>query len=237
MKKTYDVDIVLPCYNPSSNFVEILFKQLQELKNSYPTKSFRYIISNDGSSKNFGPEEKKLLMTLLPDAIVIDNPVNLGKGAAVRAGIAASDAAFTIYSDIDLPYSIDSMCHVIDKTLANYDVVIAIRNQSYYSQLKPLRQIMSRGSQLLNRMVLGTKHTDTQGGLKGLSPRARQIMLRTKINGFLFDTEFVVMAAKTKGIRIINVEATLREEIVMSTMSIRILFRESFNFLRISTRR
>lgn len=84
-----------------------------------------------------------------------------------------------------MPYTAESMCEVIDRVFAGTDVVIAVRNRSYHSRLSPMRKMMSYGSKLLNRIFLNIRHTDTQGGLKGLSPRARAVMLRTRISDFL----------------------------------------------------
>lgn len=237
MKQLYDLDIVLPCYNPSSNFIEILISRFNELQQVYPDKLFRLIMSNDGATRNFEEQEQQNLRLALPNCLINENKVNQGKGAAVRAGIALSDAHFTIYTDIDMPYSLESMCQVIDRTFAHTDIVIAVRNMSYYSKLMPLRRMMSHGSQFMNRLFLGIPYTDTQGGLKGMSARARQVMLNTKINDFLFDTEFIVLAAKNKDFRIENVETNLRDGIFMSKMSVSVLFRESMNFFKIACSR
>ena len=131
-----------------------------------------------------------------------------------------------------MPYTAESMCEVIDRVFAGTDVVIAVRNRSYHSRLSPMRKMMSYGSKLLNRIFLNIRHTDTQG----LSPRARAVMLRTRISDFLFDTEFVVLAARDKRLRIEEVETMLRDGIVMSAMSPRVLFRELRNFFRIAIR-
>ena len=97
-----------------------------------------------------------------------------------------------------MPYTAESMCEVIDRVFAGTDVVIAVRNRSYHSRLSPMRKMMSYGSKLLNRIFLNIRHTDTQGGLKGLSPRARAVMLRTRISDFLFDTDFGPDAPETE---------------------------------------
>lgn len=134
-----------------------------------------------------------------------------------------------------MPYVPESMCQVIDRVLSGCDVVIAVRNRSYHSKLSPMRKLMSYGSKMLNRTFLNIRHTDTQGGLKGLSPRARETMLRTRIDDFLFDTEFVVLAAR-EGLGIEEIETSLRDGIVMSAMSGRVLVRELKNFFRIAFR-
>lgn len=193
------------------------------------------IVVNDGSPHGFGEEQHGALRLAVPDVEIVDIPHG-GKGAAIRAGIARSRAPYTIYTDIDMPYTAESMCEVIDRVFAGTDVVIAVRNRSYHSRLSPMRKMMSYGSKLLNRIFLNIRHTDTQGGLKGLSPRARTVMLRTRISDFLFDTEFVVLAARDKRLRIEEVETMLRDGIVMSAMSPRVLFRELKNFFRIAIR-
>ncbi len=229
------LDIVCPCYNPDSEFVPALARSFAELCARYPDKRLHLIVVNDGSPRNFGDEERAALRQAIPDVEIVDIPHG-GKGAAIRAGIARSRAPYTVYTDIDMPYTAESMCGVIDRVFAGADVVIAVRNASYHSQLSLLRKAMSYGSKLLNRIFLNIRHTDTQGGLKGLSPRARAVMLRTRISDFLFDTEFVVLAARDKRMRIEEVETSLRDGVVMSTMSPRVLFRELKNFFRIAIR-
>lgn len=231
-----ELDIVLPCYNPAPDFVGRLAAAVAELEAVYPGMRIHLIVANDGSVRNFGEAERTALVTRLPGTEIVDLPQNTGKGAAVRAGIARSMAAHTIYTDIDMPYSVHTMREVIDRVCEGYDVVIAIRNRTYYSKLTPMRKMMSHGSKLLNTLFLRTKYTDTQGGLKGLSARAKRAMLDTRINDFLFDTEFVVRAVRS-GMRIVEVESTLREDVKLSKMPPKVLVRELRNFSRIAFRR
>ena len=227
------LDIVCPCYNPNADFISHLACSLAELRGFYPDKRLHLIVANDGSSRNFGKEEHDQLLRTIPDAEIVDIPHG-GKGAAIRAGLARSQAPFAIYTDIDMPYAKESMRQVIDRVFDGCDVVIAVRNASYHSKLPPMRKLMSHGSRMLNRFFLNTRYTDTQGGLKGLSPAARNVMLRTRIPDFLFDTEFIMLAERSKGLRIEEVETTLREGVVMSKMSGDVLVRELKNFFRIA---
>lgn len=199
----------------------------------YPERRMRLIVANDGSTHGFGPEEQACLLRTVADTEIANLP-HRGKGAAIRAGIARSTAPVTIYTDIDMPYTTESMRSVIDSVIAGYDVVIAVRNRSYHSKLSPLRKLMSYGSKALNRIFLNIPYTDTQGGLKGLSTKAKAVMLRTRIDDFLFDTEFVVLSVRDKDMRITEIETTLRDGVVMSSMSGRVLIRELKNFFRIA---
>ncbi len=228
-----DIDIVCPCYNPPEGFIPCLHRSTEELRAIYPERRLHLIIANDGSTHGFGPEEQAELLRTVSDAEIVNIP-HKGKGAAIRAGIARSTAPFTVYTDIDMPYTTESMRRVIESVVSGYDVVIAVRNRSYHSKLSPSRKLMSYGSKALNRIFLNIPYTDTQGGLKGLSPRARKIMLGTRIDDFLFDTEFVALSARDENIRIKEIETTLRDGIVMSSMSGRVMIRELKNFFRIA---
>lgn len=229
------LDIVCPCYNPAAGFIQTLHDALEQLRASYPEQRLHLIVVDDGSQRGFGAGEHAELLRSIPDAEIVDIPHG-GKGAAIRAGIARSQAPYTLYTDSDMPYTQESMRQVADRLFAGDDVVIAVRNRSYHARLSPLRKAMSYGSKLLNRLFLNIPYTDTQGGLKGLSPRAREVMLRTRIRDFLFDTEFVVLAARSGRLRIREIETSLRPGVVMSSMSGRVLLRELKNFIRIVCR-
>lgn len=228
------LDIILPCYNPNKNFIEILAVNMAKLQKHYPDLSIHPILVNDGSPHNFGKVEQAKLIEAIPEVTIVNLPQNQGKGGAVRAGIAISKAKYTIYTDVDMPYSLETITKVIDQVIAGTDVVIAVRNKSYYSKLSIMRKLMSHGSKLLNLVFLRIKHTDTQGGLKGLSIEAKKLMMKTKINDFLFDTEFIVLASRDKKIKITEVEAILGEHVELSKMSSKVMFRELRNFFRIA---
>lgn len=81
-------------------------------------------------------KEHDQLLRTIPDAEIVDIPHG-GKGAAIRAGLARSQAPFAIYTDIDMPYAKESMRQVSTGSLTVADVVIAVRNASYHSKLPP----------------------------------------------------------------------------------------------------
>ncbi|MEG1635697.1 MAG: glycosyltransferase family 2 protein, partial [Rikenellaceae bacterium] len=84
-----------------------------------------------------------------------------------------------------------------------------------------------------NQVIMNLKYSDTQGGLKGMSRKGCDLMLTTKVNRFLFDTEFVVMASRRRDISITEISANLRDGIILPNMSFKVVRREFMNFLRI----
>jgi hypothetical protein len=57
--------------------------------------------------------------------------------------------------------------------------------------------------------------------------------LSTTINRYLFDFEFIYAAVKDKTISIGSVQVQLKNNVVFSTMRLKILMQESFNLLRV----
>ena len=55
-------------------------------------------------------------------------------------------------------------------------------------------------------------------------------MLKTRINAFLFDTEFVCMAYQHRDIQVVTIDVTLREGVKFTRMSTQTILRETKNF-------
>jgi hypothetical protein len=77
---------------------------------------------------------------------------------------------------------------------------------------------------------------DTQSGLKGFSSIGKELMLDTKINQFLFDTEFVCKAYQNKNIKVSTVEIRLREGVKFTRVSLITILNETKNFISILIR-
>jgi glycosyltransferase involved in cell wall biosynthesis len=131
----------------------------------------------------------------------LENPVNLGKGAAVRRGMRHASGRYRLYTDIDVPYelsAIDSFLYYLDTK--EYDIVAGDRNleeSSYFHQLSLARRMASRVySTFLGRLVTGGWY-DTQCGLKGFRGEvADDLFGVTRINRFAFDVELLYVALK-----------------------------------------
>ena len=113
------------------------------------------------------------------------------------------------------------------------DVVVATRGKSYQDNLPPFRQMLSKLSHICNTWVLRIKIKDTQGGMKGFSQAGQAIFLTTRINSFLFDTEFIYKASRRKEINLRTINANIKEGLAVSDMGFKVLRREALNFLSI----
>lgn len=229
-----DIDIVLPCYNPSSDWVDVIVKQFTYLQVVCPNHNFHLIVSNDGSTINCGQEQISRLKKAIPGVVFIDYHTNMGKGMALRRGVAVTTSPLVIYTDIDFPYQCECMSRLVHRLESGkYDIVISKRNQTYHSELSPVRRMLSWSSRIMNDKILGMRYSDTQGGLKGFNSLGRELFLQTKIERFLFDTEFIYKASRKKDIRINQITVNLRDNIHLPAMGFKTMRREFINFLRI----
>ena len=230
------IDVILPCYNPHEGWEQQLIEKHKELEGMLNGYNIRFIVVNDGSKRGFTEEAVLRLTNNLPNTIIVDNKINQGKGAAVRDGIAHSDSELALYTDYDFPYKIESVCQVIKYLEEGYDVVVANRNHTYYSQLSTRRKLASHASRFLNFMLLGLTHTDTQGGLKGFNCKGKAFLASTRIKQFLFDTEFIYKASLDDTTFIKEVPVDLRGEVMLPDMKKGVFVNELKNLLMICWR-
>ncbi len=234
--QVFDLEIVQPVFNPRDNWVEKYIVRYTELQSLFIDISFRIVFVNDGSTKNFDDVVIQTLQEKIPHIKIVSYSENKGKGFAVRAGVAETTASFVLYTDYDFPYEMRCMRKAYDKLKTNSDVVVGIRNEEYYLHLGLKRKLVSKACNFLNKVFLKIPHTDTQSGLKGFSEKGKKFMLKTTINQFLFDTEFVCMAYQSKNSVVSTIDVELRADVKFTNMSFKTILHETLNFASILIR-
>ena len=124
---------------------------------------------------------------------VIRQPVNRGKGAAVRAGVLAATGRTVAFTDADLSYSPDQLIGMLHEVEAGWDVAAGSRRHTDTTTLVKagrLREIGGRVINLITHAVLLGQYRDTQCGLKAFrSDVGRLIFSHSHVDGFAFDVE------------------------------------------------
>lgn len=218
--------IIIPSYKGSGTLSRALPGFLQFLKNS--GKAFEVIVVDDGSEDE-GATEK--LVTGL-GCRYLANPVNQGKGAAVKRGVLGARGKYVLFTDADIPFqyrNVEEFFNELESGKA--EVVVGDRTlaaSKYYDEISSLRKWSSSVFTFIvgNFIVKGVY--DTQCGIKGFEAEtARKIFEKLQIEGFAFDVELLNIARVNK-VRIHRLPVELRNN-EESTVQV---FRHSMQMLR-----
>ncbi|HET8621605.1 MAG TPA: glycosyltransferase [Acidimicrobiales bacterium] len=124
---------------------------------------------------------------------VVVQPVNRGKGAAVRSGMLAARGRTVAFTDADLAYGPEQVLRVLEAVEGGWDVAIGDRRHPDTRTLVAPSRLRRWGSRAINWLgyaVLLGSYRDTQSGLKGFrSDVARFVFARCRVDGFAFDVE------------------------------------------------
>jgi glycosyltransferase involved in cell wall biosynthesis len=226
------LSLLFPCYNPRKGWEIEFVNNIHSIQKQIPDYEIEVIICNDGSDQNFDSSICEYLKTNITGIKILKHNKNKGKGAGVRTCVKKATHPFTIYTDADFPFTIQSILRILFALEKGADLALGNR-LNYSGQLSPSRKKISSLAMKLNRKILKLPYPDTQGGLKGFNLKGKEIFLKTRINGFLFDTEFIKIASKNQSVKINVVPIETREGVHFSNFNLKVLLRESLNFVKI----
>lgn len=231
------VSLILPCYAPQPGWEQVVYSGVEGFRKSIDDP-LELVIVLDGVSDTVTPAAVKWLEEQMPYLRVIAYEQNMGKGYAIRKGVAAAAGDIIIYTDIDLPYTQESMGLVYQRLQQDdCDIAAGVKDDAYYHHVPAARRLISRGLRLFTRLLLSMPITDTQCGLKGFRREAAGVFLATSIKRYLFDLEFIYRACQDRRHKVLAIPVTLRDNITFRRMNYRILLPEMVNFLRLFLKR
>lgn len=196
------LSIVIPAYNEEERILETLAEVIDYLK----TKNYTHeiIVVDDGSNDGTSQLIKKLA-SQESNLSLLENKINEGKGFSVRRGMLAARGDLIIFMDADNATPFDQITLFLEKIKEGYDAVIASRYLKDSKILKKqglFRRLMSRGGNLLFRIVLGLQLTDTRCGFKLFKKEAaKKIFSLQRLKRWGFDTE-ILLIAKINNLRV-----------------------------------
>ena len=225
--------VVLPCYNPPGGWEQTIYNNYISFCRRVQTP-VELVLVMDGVSAGVTRASLAYLVNNIPSLKVIEYPLNKGKGYAIRQGVAASTGNIIIYTDVDFPYTEDSLVKIYERLNSNeHDVAVGVKDAAYYTRVPFLRGVISRCLRFFIRLLLSMPITDTQCGLKGFNRTVAPLFLQTTINRYLFDLEFIRNCYKGKQYRVQTIPITLKENVHFRKMDYRVLFSESVNFIKL----
>lgn len=231
------LNIIVPCYNPPAGWGARLIDRALELRRRLPDMELRFTIVEDGSINPIEEAMKQEMKKELGMVQWLAHKENRGKGAALRTGCEACGTGSCLVTDVDMPYTVDSMEDACRALLGGANVVLGQRKADYYDRVPGARRSISKTFRWVLRNIVRLPISDTQCGLKGFDQRGRSVFLDTTIDRFLFDMEFVMLVSRRKDLQVVTIDARLDEGVRFSRMNYRILLGESVNFLKVLLRR
>lgn len=187
------VSVVIPCFN-ERNTIEQVVNSVR----SAPIQDIEIIIVDDGSTDGtIGVLKEKIAG--LADQIIYQ-PENRGKGAALRAGFAATTGDVVLVQDADLEYSPSDYPALLAPILSgNADVVFGSRflGGRPHRVLYFWHMMGNRFLTLLSNMFTNLNLTDVETCYKVFrAPLLKDLDLRER--GFGFEPEITAKLAKMR---------------------------------------
>jgi glycosyltransferase involved in cell wall biosynthesis len=195
--------VIVPAWNEEESLPGVL----EELRSALPEADF--LVVNDGSTDGTSRAAHA------GGAMVLDLPINLGVGGAMRAGykFAARDGySQAVQVDADGQHDPADVTRVVDALASeNADVVIGARfaGTGSYDARGPRRWAMSALSATLSR-IAGTKLTDTTSGFRASNRRAIELFATEYPAEYLGDTIESLVIACRAGLRVRQVGVEMR---------------------------
>lgn len=160
------LSIIIPVYNEKPNIYPSASKLIKEF---YEFKDSLEILFIDDNSPDGTAEEVDRVSKEFPQVKLVQNGKKEGIGAAHKAGYRAAKGQYILCIDADLSQSPKDLLKIKNKLDQGYDLAIGSRYMDKGKQLgkSPIRDIGSRGMNLICRYILGIKLTDCTHTFRG----------------------------------------------------------------------
>lgn len=142
---------------------------MEEARTVFP----KIVCVDDGSSDDSAAEARA------GGAVVVQHPINLGQGAAIRTGLdyALQDAGadYFVTFDSDGQHRVEdalTMVRMLDE--GELDIVVGSRFLDDRTTLSPIKKVVLRAGVVFERMSSGVQLTDAHNGLRALNRHAAE---------------------------------------------------------------
>lgn len=180
--------LIVPLYNEA----QVVREVIAEARKTFP----HIVCVDDGSSDDSANEAR------LGGAVVVQHPINLGQGAALRTGLdyalRQKGADFFVTFDSDGQHSVDDALAMVTR-LSKGDLDIVVGSRFLDNRTKPgfVKVVVLKMAVKFENIMTGVKLTDAHNGLRALSRHAAQV-IRIDQNRMAHASEIVSEIGRNK---------------------------------------
>lgn len=200
------LSVIIPSYNEAASIITLL-KKVQETKLIEQIEK-EIIVINDCSTDNTRDiVEKYISENHKIPVILFNQPVNIGKGAAIRKGIELAQGDYIIIQDADLEYDPAEYNVMLKPVIDGFaDVVLGSRfiGGNPHRILFFWHSIGNKILTFLSNMLTNLNLTDMETCYK-LAKSEVYKQLKLKENRFGFEPEIIARISRIKDVRIYEV--------------------------------
>ncbi len=203
------ISVIIPAFNEADRLSSSLERvcEFLERREGQANEDFEVLVVDDGSADATARVAAKFVER---GVRVLRLPTNRGKGAALKAGVLASQGDRVLLCDADLSTPIEDLAR-LESHMESAQIVIGSRaladaditlRQPFY------REWMGKVFNAIIRLLGITGIRDTQCGFKLLDGRvARRLFGQLTIERFAFDVELIFLAQR-QGYEVVEVGVT-----------------------------
>ncbi|MCX5696473.1 MAG: glycosyltransferase [Candidatus Omnitrophica bacterium] len=188
------ISIIMPAYNEASHIVS----SIKETADAFDGFGYEWelLVIDDGSRDNTFEAACSLLDKYPGRLIVKKNPLNMGKGAAIKLAVEYITGEYVVWLDADMDLHPSQLPTLFDiMLLDDAGVVIGSKLHPNSRVIYPLqRRIISNVYYLLIKFLFDLPCHDTQTGLKLFKSEVlRRVFPMMTVNKFAFDLEVLAI--------------------------------------------
>ncbi len=201
MRPKLELSLVMPAYNEGAQIGSVI-----ERVDSFVSRlglDYELIVVDDGSIDNTKTKVKDYAGTNGHVKVVGYNR-NVGKGFALRTGFSHAVGDMVVFMDGDADIDPRQVSLYVE-ALKKADVVVASKWHPQSKVDMPLiRRILSHGFNVLVKLLVGLRLSDTQTGLKAIRRHAfLGAFPRLTVKRYAFDVEMLALA-RILGLKIVE---------------------------------
>ncbi len=225
-----ELSLVMPAYNEEKN-IRLVIERTDDIARQMGL-GYELIVVDDGSIDNTKIEVEGCARQN-GHLKIASYSNNVGKGFALRTGFSHAVGDLIIFMDSDTDIDPKQVAYYIG-ALKDADVVVASKWHPQSKVYTPfIRRILSHGFNVLVKLLVGLRLSDTQTGLKAVRREALVgVFPRLTVKRYAFDVELLALA-NLLSLKVVELPINIR---LRSLFSLREVWRMFLDLLGITYR-